>query len=110
MTVIQYAGGRVELDDEGYLADFHDWNEEVAHALARQEGVDNLTDEMLAVIEFMRHYYAQYHSFPILGSVCRNIHQPHDCVNEEFIDPVKAWRIAGLPEPGEEVLAYLKRG
>lgn len=109
MTVIEYTGGRVELDEEGYLTDFEDWNEDVATALARSEGVGTLTGDMLAVINFMRSYYLQYHSFPILNSVCRNVHRPRECVNEEFIDPVKAWRIAGLPEPGQEVLAYLKR-
>lgn len=109
MTVIRYASGTAALDDEGYLTDLHDWNEELAYELARREGVEPLSDEMLAVIRFMRSYHEKFHAFPILDSVCHNIHQPHGCVNEEFIDPVKAWRIAGLPEPGEEVLAYLKR-
>ena len=32
---------RVEVDDEGYLVRFEDWNEKVACALAEREGVLN---------------------------------------------------------------------
>lgn len=107
MAVIEYQGARIELDDQGYLANFREWNENVARALAVQEGIETLTPEMMDVIKFMRSYYEKYQSFPILASVCKRVDQPKDCVSEEFIDPLKAWRIAGLPEPGEEVLAYL---
>ncbi len=100
---------RVEVDENGYLANAEEWNENVAQALADQEGVGELKPEQLDVLKFMRSYYQNYRSFPILGSVCRNVHQPSECVNEEFIDPLKAWKIAGLPEPVDEVVSYLKR-
>jgi hypothetical protein len=38
--------------------------------------------------------------------MCKNVHQPKNCVTEQFIDPVKAWKIAGLPNPGEEVIMF----
>lgn len=63
----------------------------------------------MEVIKFMRDYHRQFKSFPVLGSVCKNVNQPKDCVNEDFVDPLKAWKIAGLPEPSEEVISYLKR-
>lgn len=107
MSTIEFQGKKIELDDEGFLANYSDWNEDVAAAIARKEGIERLTDEMMAVIMFMRDYYEKFKSFPILGSVCRNVHKDKGCVQEEFIDPLKAWKIAGLPEPGEEVLAYL---
>ena len=109
MPVFEFHGEDIELDDKGYLKDFNSWNENVARALAVHEAVGELTDEELEVIRFMRQYYAKYKSFPLLRLVCRNVHQPEDCVNEEFIDPVKAWKIAGLPEPVGEVLSYLTR-
>lgn len=108
MAVIEYQGTKVELDGEGFLVNSSDWNENVAAAIAKNEGIDCLTDEMMSVIMFMRQYYENYKSFPILGAVCRNVHQPKDCVKEEFIDPLTAWKIAGLPKPNEEVLAYLQ--
>ena len=109
MSVIEYAGMKVTLDEEGYLADPDAWNDDVAQALARNEGIEELTGDMMDVIRFMRTYYRNYQMFPILNSVCKNVHQPKECVNEEFIDPLKAWKIAGLPDPGDEVISYLKR-
>lgn len=96
-------------DEKGYLTDAESWNEDTARQLAKREGIDNLTGEMMEVIRFMRSFYKAYGSFPILNTVCKNVHQPKECVNEEFIDPLKAWKIAGLPYPGEEVIYYLKR-
>jgi TusE/DsrC/DsvC family sulfur relay protein len=97
------------IDEQGYLVDAESWDEDVARAVAQNEGIDRLTDEMMDVIRFMRSYYRNYNSFPILNTVCKNVHQPQECVNEEFIDPLKAWKIAGLPDPGDEVITYLKR-
>jgi tRNA 2-thiouridine synthesizing protein E len=109
MPVIEYGELKIELDDDGYLLNFETWDEKIACGIAFQEGIDELSGERMDVIKFMRDYYKQYNSFPILGSVCKNIHQPKDCVNEDFMDPIKAWKIAGLPKPSEEVISYLKR-
>lgn len=109
MTVIEYQGTSVDVDGDGYLSDPGSWDENVARAISENEGVGELTGDMMDVIHFMRTYYKNYQAFPILNSVCRNVHQPDDCVNEEFIDPLSAWKIAGLPNPGEEVISYLKR-
>lgn len=98
MAKIDYAGGSVEIDDEGHLVNTEEWNEEVAQALAAREGLQPLTEEMLDVVKFMRSFYRKFQSFPILNYVCKNVDQPRECVNEEFINPEKAWRIAGLPK------------
>ncbi len=109
MKIIEYGKQTIKLDDEGYLDDFQEWDEKTACGIAEQEGVEELTRERLEVIKFMRDYYKQFASFPVLGSVCKNVHKSKDCVNEEFVDPLKAWKIAGLPKPSEEVISYLKR-
>jgi tRNA 2-thiouridine synthesizing protein E len=109
MTVIEYGGLKIKLDDEGYLENFDDWSEKVACGIAEKEGIEELSRERIEIIKFMRDYYRQFKAFPVLGSVCRNLHQPKDCVNEDFVDPLKAWKIAGLPKPSAEVISYLKR-
>lgn len=48
-----------ELDAEGYLVDPHDWTEELAEALARQENI-SLTEDHWDVIRFMREYYEEH--------------------------------------------------
>ena len=36
MPTIEYAGLKIDLDDEGYLVNGDDWNEKVACALAER--------------------------------------------------------------------------
>jgi TusE/DsrC/DsvC family sulfur relay protein len=103
MPVIEYAGITIALDDDGYLVNFEDWDETVARALAEREGAGELTGDRIAILKFMRTYYKEYNFFPILRYVCKNVGQPRDCVTEKFIEPVIAWKIAGLPNPGDEV-------
>lgn len=109
MGTIEYEGRKIEVDGDGYLANIDDWDDTVANALAKQEGMDLVTHDQLDMLKFMRQYYQKYNFFPIVGAVCKNVHQPEDCVSEEFMDPVTAWKIAGLPEPDDEVIYYLKR-
>jgi TusE/DsrC/DsvC family sulfur relay protein len=99
---------KINIDDEGFLVNIDDWNEDVAHALAEKEGLGPLTSERLDIVRFMRDYYKKFNSFPILQAVCKNIHQSGDCTYEQFPDPIKAWRIAGLPKPTTEVFALIK--
>ena len=87
------------IDDEGFLVNMEDWNEEIAAIMAGREGIDHLTDDKLEIIKFLRDYYRKFNAFSILNYVCKNISQPRNCVNDEFINPMKAWRIAGLPKP-----------
>lgn len=90
--------GSIETDPEGYLVNIDDWSENVAQFLAGKEGLEELNEEMLEVIRFLRSYYKKFHAFPILNYVCKNIHQPRECVSEEFMNPEIAWKIAGLPK------------
>jgi tRNA 2-thiouridine synthesizing protein E len=96
------------VDDEGYLINLNDWNERAACALAEREGVEELTKERMDIIRFMREYYKKFNAFPILRSVCKNVHQSKECFSEHFIAPLKAWKIAGLPKPDEHVIADIR--
>ena len=98
MAQLTYPGGSVELDDNGFLINPEEWNEDVARAMAVREGIEELDEEMMEVIRFMRSYYKKFNAFPILNYVCKNLDQPRDCVSDEFINPEKAWKIAGLPK------------
>ena len=98
MAILEYKGKRIAVDENGFLANQDEWNDDVALALAHQEGFDTLSAEQLDIIKFMRTYFLKYKVFPILNNVCRIAHQPKECVNEQFINPEKAWKIAGLPK------------
>ncbi|MBI4689975.1 MAG: TusE/DsrC/DsvC family sulfur relay protein [Nitrospirae bacterium] len=110
MPVIEYSGARVNVDDEGYIVNFEDWNGDVACALAEKEGVEELTKEHIDILKFIREYYRAHHFFPVLNAICKNVHQPKNCVNEKFMDPLVAWKIAGLPAPDDLIINLLKYG
>ena len=110
MATLDVEGIKVEIDEEGYLRNFQDWNEKVACALAEKEGIlaeCPLTEERMNILRFLREYFQKFNSFPIVQAVCKNVHQSRSCMREEFLDPIQAWKIAGLPRPTTEVLAYI---
>jgi tRNA 2-thiouridine synthesizing protein E len=109
MPSIKFEGGSVEVDKNGYLKNIYAWNESIAAAIAKKEGINKLTEESLDVVKFLRNYYIKFNSFPLLKMVCSNLDKPASCMTKPFkMDPLKAWKIAGLPQPGEEALVYLQ--
>ena len=50
----EIAGQTVQVDAEGFLSDPNAWNKDIAQAIAREEGIDSLTDAHWKVIEFCR--------------------------------------------------------
>ena len=98
MSTVDIAGKAIELDEQGFMEHMDQWNEEIAAELARREGYGRIDEQQMEILRFMRSYYKKFCSFPILQSICRNIHQPKECVTEQFINPEKAWKIAGLPK------------
>ena len=111
MRTIEYEDMRINVDDEGYLLNLDEWDEKVACALTQTvEDVDecDLTADRMEILKFMRDYYKRFQSFPIVRHVCKNVHQERECLYEQFIDPIKAWKIAGLPKPTPDAIARIK--
>jgi TusE/DsrC/DsvC family sulfur relay protein len=106
VPVIVHKDLTIAIDEDGFLVDHEAWSETVARALAAKEGITELAEDQLDILKFMREYYTKHKFFPIVRYVCKNVHQPRNCVTDRFIDPVKAWKIAGLPNPGEEVINF----
>jgi len=106
MPEIEHEGLKITIDEDGFLSRLEDWTEAVARVLAEREGIGELSEDKLDILRFMREYYKKHQFFPIVRYVCKNVHQPRNCVTEQFMDPVKAWKIAGLPNPGEEVILF----
>jgi len=110
MPIPEYGGKQVEVDEEGYLVRFEDWDEKVACGLAEREGILDqcpLTQERNGHPLFFKRYYRKFQSFPMVRAVCKNVHKPERCEYELFMDPIKAWKVAGLPKPTTEVFAYI---
>jgi tRNA 2-thiouridine synthesizing protein E len=52
-------GIELEVDDEGFMTNPAQWTEELAPALGKEIGLDELTDEHWKVIRFLRSFEAQ---------------------------------------------------
>ncbi len=63
MTTTLIADAPVDVDDEGFMTDPEQWNEQIAEAIAAENGVPELSDRHWLVVRFMRdRYLADRHS------------------------------------------------
>ncbi|MFN8035498.1 MAG: TusE/DsrC/DsvC family sulfur relay protein [Acidimicrobiia bacterium] len=53
------AGHQIDVDPEGFLTNPAQWSEDVAAELARQIGIDELTEDHWKVIRFLRKDYEE---------------------------------------------------
>ncbi len=110
MSILNHEGRKISVDNDGYLVNFNEWDEDVARGLATRWGIGELTAEEIAMLKFIRDHYKRFNFFPIVGSICKNIHEPKNCITEKFMNPLIAWKIAGLPHPDEPIISLLEAG
>jgi tRNA 2-thiouridine synthesizing protein E len=96
-----------ELDEAGLLIDPEQWNETVAVELAHSLGIKDLSPDHWLVINALREYYFDFGTAPAMSHVCHTHDKNHLWVHDLFATCLNAWRVAGLPDPGEEAKSYL---
>jgi tRNA 2-thiouridine synthesizing protein E len=97
----------VVFDEDGLVLDPLSWNEDVAQSIAYQDGIGPLTENHWKIIRSLRDYYAEFGVAPAMSQVCRAQDMPRHAVHDLFRSCLGAWRISGLPNPGQEATAYL---
>lgn len=95
------------LDEDGLITDFSFWTEELAQELAREEGIADLGERHWAIIRALRDEYDRMSAISSIRNVCHQAGIDRSAVNELFGYCLVAWRVAGLPNPGEEAKTYL---
>ena len=95
------------FDEDGFLADPEKWNEQVARVVARMDGIEELTDRHWLVIKTLREHYSHFGTPPMFHHVGIVNHLDKHCVEQLFHSQREAWRVAGLPNPGEEAKTYM---
>jgi tRNA 2-thiouridine synthesizing protein E len=95
------------FDEDGLLVDFSAWSEDLAEALAAEAGIGPLTETQWKIIRAFRENYAKAGAAPAMRRVCQDAGVERQAVNDLFGYCLIAWRIAGLPNPGEEAKSYL---
>ena len=69
MTMTLIADAPVDVDAEGFMTDPGQWNEPIAEAIARQNGVPELTDRHWLVVRFMRERYLSTGAAPSIRAL-----------------------------------------
>ncbi|OKY24960.1 TusE/DsrC/DsvC family sulfur relay protein [Thalassotalea sp. PP2-459] len=104
---IEFNGKAIDLDEQGYLLNVHDWNESIASQLATKDGV-NLSENHWEVIRFVREFYLTYNTSPAIRALTKamKLEFGEEKANSRYLyrlfpdGPAKqATKYAGLPKP-----------
>ncbi len=107
MPVLQVHTERYETLPDGRLAHLSDWREDIAQAIAQNEGI-GLTEEHWEVIRAMRAFYQEYNLSPPRKLLKKALAEQFgaDKASDEHLNRLfpgnvlrQGTRIAGIPEP-----------
>jgi TusE/DsrC/DsvC family sulfur relay protein len=63
------AGSEVQVNDEGFMTEPTEWSKDIAAELAKEEGIEALTEDHWKVIEFCRQTATETGSAPTLRQI-----------------------------------------
>ncbi len=91
----------LEIDEDGFIQNPELWTEDVAAALGKTEGVDDLTEDHWKLVNYLREYYLEFNMAPMIRKLCKATDLKLKEVYELFPSgPAKgACKVAGLPKP-----------
>jgi len=99
--VKEILGKSLAIDADGNLVNLTDWNENIAAELAKEEGINELTDKHWQVINYMRKVFSESGDAPSIRKLTKE--SGVDTKELYALFPKgpakKAARIAGLPKP-----------
>ncbi len=101
MTMTLIADAPVDVDAEGFLTNPEQWNEQIAQALAAENGVPELSDRHWLVVRFMRERYLTNGTAPSIRSLGKESGVAIKELYQLFPKgPAKlAAKIGGIPKP-----------
>jgi len=101
MPTVTYAGTQVLVNEEGFFIDPEQWREEMAPEIARETGIDALTEQHWQVVKHVRHEYEDKGSGPTVRALGKTSGVSIKELYELFPKgPAKlAAKIAGIPKP-----------
>lgn len=95
------AGATIDVTDEGFLTNPDQWNKEIAVALAKEEGIDPLTEQHWQVVEYMRKTKQETGESPSVRRISKQSGVDTKALYTLFPGGPgkKAAKIAGVPKP-----------
>ncbi len=92
----------INFDRDGFMKNLDDWTITAAEKIAARAGIVPMTEDHWKVITTLRRHYFENHQIPTVQHICREAGLEAHRVSDLLADPKLAWRIAGLPNPGEQ--------
>lgn len=91
----------IEFDNDGFMKDPTLWDDAVAQAIAKDDGIDEMSDKHWSVVRFIRRHWEENDLAPPVRLLCK---ESGVTVREVYTlftaGPARgACRIAGLPKP-----------
>ncbi|MCP4599466.1 MAG: TusE/DsrC/DsvC family sulfur relay protein [Proteobacteria bacterium] len=101
MTDFVVGDKTLTLDEDGFIQEPELWDENVALALAKTEGVGELSEDHWKVVKYLREYYLEFQVAPMIRKLCKGSGFKLKKIYELFPSgPAKgACKVAGLPKP-----------
>lgn len=109
MKDLMESGSNHLFDADGFFLEPGKWTVALAQHIAQADGLGGLSTEQLELLRNLRGEYKKNGSIPAFSHVCHLSGQDPACLQQLFPSPLQAWRIAGLPNPGEEAKAYMSK-
>jgi tRNA 2-thiouridine synthesizing protein E len=101
LQVFTWNNHEVEVDEDGFIQQPELWNDQLALALARSDGVTELTDAHWKIINYIRSYFQEFEIAPMIRKLCKETGFSLREIYDLFPSgPAKgACKVAGLPKP-----------
>ena len=95
------------FDSDGYTTDPAHWNDASTRRTASQDGLAELSAEQWDIIHAIHKLYDRTGAWPGVHQLCHHLHTDKQHIEALFGGPHEAYRLAGLPNQGEEARSYL---
>jgi len=98
---LQVEGKTIGFDKDGFMTDPALWDEQVATAIASEEGIEEMSPQHWAIVNFIRNYWKEHDLAPPVRLICKEVGVTVREIYKLFASgPARgACRIAGLPKP-----------
>lgn len=106
LDYVDNSGRYFVIDADGYLCDPAAWNRDYARAKAGELGI-TLDERHWQLIYLIRDKYLRLGALPPMRSVCKAVGFEKHELKHAFGSCLALWKLAGLPDPGEEAKTYM---
>jgi tRNA 2-thiouridine synthesizing protein E len=91
----------IVFDQDGFMTDPSLWDEEVARAIATEEGIDEMTEDHWKIANYIREYWQEHDLAPAVRQICQELGMGVRQIYKLYTSgPARgACRVAGLPKP-----------